>query len=542
MSWKLNRRLFLASVGGMASVACLRGIHADDQKNEKGLVIGHPEAAATGNAVLAAGGNAVDAIVTAALVAGVVAIPSTGIGGYGGHAVISGLPGEKKAPVLAIDFNTTAPAAMKPDQFGANEAGEVPGNVNMHGWLSAGVPGVLAGLQSALDQFGTRKFSDVVGPAIKFARDGFPIKKNVATALANARARLAADPGSAKLFFDKGQPLAEGATFRNPDLAAMLESLARENSVRDFYQGKISRQIAAAFRAGGGLVNEADLAGYSPHDVPLQFLWWNGLTIHTPPPTAGGLTVLQTLAALQASGWPERRDPADQMFVECLRVAWHDRLSLLGDLTKGNVLERLNSEDYARETAERVKAVIATGKPIVGKSDGRTAGGTIHLNAVDASGLAVAMTLTHGESLGAQVTVDGLGLVLGHGMSRFDPRPGRPNSPGPRKRPLHNMCPTIVTKDDKPILAIGATGGRRIVSGLVNVLARRVGEGKSLADAVKAPRLHTEGSVSLSAEEGWAAEELKGLGYTVTKGSVSSLSAIEINRDGHKLSFKSAAR
>jgi gamma-glutamyltranspeptidase/glutathione hydrolase len=491
--------------------------------------------------MLAAGGNAVDAIVTAALVAGVVAIPSTGIGGYGGHAVIAGLPGN--STVHAIDFNTMAPKAMKPDQFGANDAGEVPGKVNMHGWLSAGVPGVLSGLQLALDSFGTKKFSDVVAPAIKFARDGFAVKKNVAGAIAASKSRLAADLGSAKLFFEKGQPLAEGATFRNPDLAAMLETLASDGSVTDFYQGKIAAKIAAAFKAGGGLVTAEDMAAYRARPVELLSLLWNGLTIHTPPPSAGGLTVLQVLATLKAAGWPEKRDSIDQTFVESLRAAWHDRLRLLGDPEQAHVpIAKLLSKEYANETAARVAVAVRDKRPLPAESDGRTAGGTIHLNAVDASGLAVSLTLTHGESLGARVTVDGLGLVLGHGMSRFDPRPGRPNSPGPRKRPLHNMCPTIVTKNDKPVLAIGATGGRRIVSGLTNVLARYVGEKKPLAEAVKAPRLHTEGGLALTAEEGWAAEEFKKLGYTVAKGAVSSLSAIELDRSGDKQRFVSAAR
>lgn len=539
MSRKLNRRLFLAAVGGAASAAWLHGVRAEDV-HEKGLVIGQPEAAAAGNAVLAAGGNAVDAIVTAALVAGVVAVPSTGIGGYGGHAVIAGLPGNK---VTAIDFNSAAPAAFKPDQFGASETGEVPGKINMHGWLSTGVPGVLAGLQLALDKFGTKKFSEVVQPAIKFARDGFAVKKNVAGAFAAARARLAADPGSAKLFFANGQPLAEGATFRNPDLAAMLEALAAEGSVADFYQGKIAAKIAAAFRAGGGLVTEADLAAYKAVEVAPLTLSWNGYTIHTPPPSSGGLTVLQTLASLQAAGWPEKRDAIDQTFIESLRVAWLDRLRLLGDPKQADVpITKLLSAEYAKETAERVQAAVHDKKPLRGETDGRPAGGTIHLNAVDASGLTVALTLTHGESLGAKVTVDGLGLVLGHGMSRFDPRAGRPNSPGPGKRPLHNMCPTVVTKDGAPVLTIGATGGRRIVSGLTNVLARRVGEGKPLPESVKAPRLHTEGGLALSAEEGWAAEELKAIGYTLTKGAVSSLSAIELKRTGDKFSFATAAR
>src|SRR5205085_5831099 len=115
---------------------------------------------------------------------------------------------------------------------------------------------------------------------------------------------------------------------------------------------------------------------------------------------------------------------------------------------------------YAKESAERVRAAVKDRKPVEGQSDGRPNGGTIHLNAVDSTGMMVALTFTHGNAFGAQVTVPGLGLVLGHGMSRFDPRPGRPNSVGPGKRPLHNMCPTVVTRNGTPVIALGATGGR----------------------------------------------------------------------------------
>src|SRR5262249_14101700 len=132
------------------------------------------------------------------------------------------------------------------------------------------------------------------------------------------------------------------------------------------------------------------------------------------------------------------------------------RLQLLGDPKRADVpVGRLLSEKYAKESAERVRAAIKTRKPVGGESDGRPAGGTIHLNAVDSSGMMVALTLTHGGYFGAQVTIDGLGLVLGHGMSRFDPRAGRANSPGPGKRPLHNMCPTVVSRDGKPVLTLG---------------------------------------------------------------------------------------
>src|SRR5581483_3266634 len=147
------------------------------------------------------------------------------------------------------------------------------------------------------------------------------------------------------------------------------------------------------------------------------------------------------------------------------------------------------------------------------------------------------------EGFGACVTVDGLGLILGHGMSRFDPRPGRANSVAAGKRPLHNMCPTVVTRAGKPVLALGATGGRRIVNTLFDVLAYRVGEGLALSDAVKAPRVHTEGDLSLALEAAWPAavtDHFKQVGYTVRVGGGASLNAIE--RDPATGALTSASR
>src|SRR5262249_11948180 len=152
----------------------------------------------------------------------------------------------------------------------------------------------------------------------------------------------------------------------------------------------------------------------------------------------------------------------------------------------------LLSEAYARQSAARVEAALRDSKPVAAESDGRAADGTVHLSAADTQGNLVALTLTHGGHFGARVTVDGLGLTLGHGMSRFDPRPGRPNSPGPGKRPLHNMCPTVVLRAGKPILALGGAGGRKIPNAVFEVLLQYVGRDASLEDAIAAPRLHTE--------------------------------------------------
>jgi gamma-glutamyltranspeptidase/glutathione hydrolase len=526
----VDRRQFLAATGAAVVPNLLR---AD---TPIGRVNGQPQAAEAGMAVLAAGGNAVDAVVAAALVAGVVAVPSTGIGGYGGHMVIAKPDGK----VSAIDFNTVAPAAARPDMFPLDEKEAVKGRLNDHGWLAAGVPGVLAGLQLALDKFGTRKFTDLAKPAIKYARDGFPISKALASAIQRTREQFAKDPGSAKLFLNpKGEAPRDGATFRNADLGDLLQRLADKGRVDDFYTGDIAKQIAAAFQKNGGLVTADDLATYRAVEVTPLALEWRGHTIFTPPPSAGGLTALQALATLKTLGWAEDKptDPAGvQARVEALRLAWDDRLRLVGDPKHANVpIVRLLSDEYAKERAAKVRAALAAKKPVDARSDGRPAGGTINLNAVDSSGMMVALTFTHGNGFGAQVTVDGLGLILGHGMSRFEPRPGHPNSVGPGKRPLHNMCPAAVLKGQTPMLALGATGGRKIPNTVFDMLAYRIGEGKPLAEAIKAPRVHTEGDLNLQLEATWPAavvDRFKEVGYVVKVGTGATASAIERDEAG----------
>jgi gamma-glutamyltranspeptidase/glutathione hydrolase len=294
----------------------------------------------------------------------------------------------------------------------------------------------------------------------------------------------------------------------------------------------------------GGLVTEQDLANYSAREVEPLTLEWRGHTIHTPPLTAGGTSVLQALGTLKALGW-EQTDPADPRSlharVEALRLAWHDRLTLLGDPRTSEVpVARLLSNEHAAKNAERVRRAVAEASLIPASTDGRSAGGTIHLSACDQKGMMVALTLTHGEGFGARVTVDGLGLILGHGMSRFEPRPGHPNSPRASSRPLNNMCPTLVTRDGTPVVALGATGGRRIPNTLYDVLVNLIGRGASLADAAAAPRMHTEGSQKLQLTKGWPQREidyLKQVGYTIEPGSGANLNGI--SRDPMRVTFTS---
>ena len=529
MTHRYDRRTFLTITGSaLVTAAANRASSAEQVSKGHGLVVGQPEGAEAGMRVLADGGNAVDAIVSAALVAGVVAVARCGIGGYGGHMSI-GLPTGK---VTCIDFNSEAPKAARPDMFPLDAKGNVKGGVNMHGWLSAGVPATLAGLQLALDKFGTQPFARLVQPAIHYARDGFPVYWTIDSA------SMRRDPGSVKLFMRGGKPLPKGSRFRNPDLAAMLQKLAEQGSAHDFYRGEIGRRIADAFQKNGGLVTADDMASYRPIEMDPLSLEWRGYTIATAPLTAGGISVLQTIACLNALGadWNklEKGSPKrTHAWLESLRISWGDRLQLFGDPRQVDVpVERLLSDKYAEESAQKVRTALAEKRPVPVAADDRPDSGTVHLSAVDANGMMAAMTLTHGNSFGAQITVDGLGLVLGHGNSRFDPAPGKPNSIGPGKRPLDNMCPTIVLRGGQPVLAIGGVGGRRIPNAIFEVLTKLIDEGSSLEDAVTEPRLHTEGGMLLRAEPGRPESDLKYLkqiGYRIDKPQICWVNAVQID-------------
>src|SRR3954453_15686165 len=498
MTSRFDRRSFLAIAGGtIAGVAATRAFGAPAASHSQGIVIGYPAATPAGAKILAAGGNAIDAVVASALAAGVVALPSCGIGGYGGHMII-GTAGGK---LSAIDFNSTAPAAARPDMFQADEKGNVKSKVNSEGWLAEGVPGTLAGLQLALDKFGSMKFPQVVQPAIRIARNGFesPIAFKVWFAPAGPQPKP--DPASIKLFMPNGKPLKKGDTFRNPQLADLLQKLAESGSVEPFYRGQIARQIVEQFKKNGGIVTEKDFADYQALEQTPYQRDYRGHTIATAPLTAGGLTVLQVFAALDALDWQQMRkeNPTKfQAMVEALRIAWGDRLRLFGDPKFVDVpVERLLSDKYAQESAQLIKKATAERHPVPVTTDGRTAGGTVNLSAVDAKGNMAVITLTHGDGFGARVTVDGLGLLLGHGMSRFEPTPGKLNSIAPGKRPLDNMCPSIVLKGGRPVVALGGVGGRRIPNAVFQTLLQILANGRPLDDSVQAPRIHTEGGLEL---------------------------------------------
>jgi gamma-glutamyltranspeptidase/glutathione hydrolase len=459
----------------------------------RGILVGDVEGVKAANKIFASGGNAIDAAIAAAFVAGISSPSKCGIGGYGGSIMIA--QGDN---IFCIDFNSVAPAAARPDMYPLDAKGAVVGKVNFHGWLAAGVPGVPAGLDMALRKFGTKSLREVLQPAIEL----------IATRPKNPR-------------------------FSYEALRHTLMTFAQRNSVDSFYRGDIAQQIADAFAKNGGLVTTKDLANYQARLVTPYKLQWNDATIYTAPLSSGGLTALEAVNIFKAT--PYAKQPASvertHAQVEALRLAWRDRAKFLGDPDFVEVhVEKLLSADYAKELASEVEAAVQARKAMAIEVPRIQQTGTCNLSATDHAGNFVALTLTMGNGYGAQVTVESLGMVLGHGMARFDPEPGHANSVAPGKRPLHNMCPTLMTRNSKPTIAIGAAGGTKIPNSIYEFLCNYLGEGQSFADSIDAPRLNTTGSLELRVEKPFPQKDrayLQHLGFKVLPGAGPFVSAVQ---------------
>jgi len=529
----VSRRRFIARSSGLVAASLTPAwVHADLRPaSDIGYVVGEPVVEGIGAKILAEGGNAVDALIATALAGAITQPHQTGIGGYGAAGIFA-MDGGKR--IAAIDANSVSPEAFTKDIFKPDARGRVPDNKNDHGWLAAGVPGVIAGLRLAHDEFGTTSFADVLEPAIKLARDGFRLSPSLAATMARFKGSFVKDPGTARLYLKNGSPPVAGTMFKNPELAELLTTLAKANSIEPFYRGDLAQTIAEGFAKNGGLVTAKDMAAYHARIVEPLKLNWGEHTIHTPPLTSGGISVLQMLAVLKAMKWDEIADGRQRIVlrVEAMRLAWRDRLTLLGDPDAGDIpQQKLLSEDYATECAEKILSAVKAGTILHPEFSTSTQDGTLSFSACDKDGNIAALTLTHGNGFGAHVTVDGLGLTLGHGMSRFDPRPDHPNAPGSRKRPLHNMVPVIITKGAQPIVAIGGRGGRKIPNAMLEFLTQRVIRRRPFAESLASPRLHTEGGKEVEHQAKWPKPSIDALnkaGYLVKEGGSATLSGVAL--------------
>ena len=369
--------------------------------------------------ILQQGGNAIDAAAAALLVQCVIEPSNVGLGGYGGSLVYYQA---KTGRVHTVDFDSRAPRTFDPATF--SEA------AGLHGYLAIGTPGVVAGIDLALRQFGTMPFKTLAAPALALAEDGFPVTPKLAASFNGLLKAI--DPVSRQAFFPDGVP-AEGATWVHADLARLIRRLG-DDGPASFYKGEFPRAIARQVQAGGGVLAADDFHDFQATVVEPLHISYRGFDLYTPPLPSGGLTSLSILKTLEqfdvANLTPWGAEYAE-LFAGASNLAWEERFKYFGDPDFVDVpVEELLSEKRAVERAE----IIRKGTP-ARHSPPDESSHTVNLVVADDEQNIVSWTATHGGDYGAHVAIEGLGLMLGHGMSRFSANPGRSELSRSRQAP-----------------------------------------------------------------------------------------------------------
>ncbi|MGH9008424.1 MAG: gamma-glutamyltransferase, partial [Acidimicrobiia bacterium] len=476
-----------------------------------------PDASAAGVSLLAAGGNAVDAAVATVFAVGVTAQESCGIGG-GGFLLYRGADGT----AAVLDFRETAPAGLPADFETA------PRRFRGTGHQVVGVPGTVAGMAAVVERFGTRPLPDLLRPAIGLAERGLRLAPFQIEVLKSEQERLNAYDDARRLYLDNGEvpaPFPIGRERSQTDLARTLRTLVEEGP-EAFYRGSIAgamiadmeRSKAAALPAGErGVMTADDLASYRPiWREPLRGLYRGRTILAVPPPTAGGVIVLEVLNLLE--GFPLGRDrafrhsSADHLHVlaEAKKVAVADRNAYVADPAYVGVpTERLIAADYAdirRAGIDRDKAKDHSPGQFPGFTPrppgaaARPGASTHHISVVDAAGNAVAVTCSVEQRYGSAVVVPGTGILLNNQLTDFD-EPGSANEARPGKRPRSNMSPVIVVDGGRPALILGAPGGPRIPMGVATVISNVLDFGMDPALAVDVARLDAEKCCTVDLEQ-----------------------------------------
>ena len=451
----------------------------------RGMVVSQSrDAALAGVAILDAGGNAIDAAVGTALALAAVEPWNSGLGGIG-FAIVH-RAGQARAEV--VDFGSRAPAHLYPDRFKLTGKiaqdlfawPEVEGDANVHGPLSVAVPSSTAGYAHMHAHWGKMPLNTLMAPAIALAQRGLPQDWFTTLKVGNSAAILRQYPSSAAIYLPNGLPpvapyQGRPGYFRLGALSDTLEHLSRAG-LRDFYEGDIARSVAADMAALGGVLDAEDLRRCQASIGPCMEVPFRGKTLQL----TGGLTAAPTMARvleLMPTEWPAA--PGAAWFAAlagAMRTAYAERLDGLGD-----------AEPQAAESC------------------------TTHLTVVDAEGTMVAMTTTLLSSMGSRLVLPGSGVLMNNGIMWFDPRPGQPNSVGPGKRPLTNMLPVILRDGDRPILAGGASGGRRILAAVTQMVSFVAGFGMDPATAAHHPRIDVSDPDTVHADQRLAPDILAAL-------------------------------
>lgn len=518
MSSHSTRRMFFAFIAtlafGLAPAAAqdarrayvppaLDTVHAVPA--EHGMVVAQEKISAhVGADILRRGGNAVDAAVATGF-AMAVTYPRAGNIGGGGFMVIHSA---ERNEDITIDYRETAPAATTPQIFLGPDGKPDPAK-SRDSALGVGVPGTVAGLALALEKYGSGHFTlaQLLEPAIALARDGFIISDDIADSLPGWHRRLARWPASARIFSrPDGTSLGEGDRLVQSDLAETLAAVAAQGP-RGFYEGRVADKIAKAISDAGGIMTPADLKAYQPLiRAPVRGTYRGYDIVSMPPPSSGGVVLVETLNILEGFQLADLKQgsPASlHLLIEAMKRAYADRARYLGDPAFVNApIETLTAKDYAAKLRAGISTQRATSSKQLASAPAapREGTNTTHYSVVDARGNAVSNTTTLNFSYGVGLVAEGTGVLLNNELDDFTAAVGASNAyglvgfeanlPGPGKRPLSSMSPTIVLKDGKPVLVTGSPGGSRIISTVLQVIVNVLDYRMDVAAAVAAPRLH----------------------------------------------------
>lgn len=495
-----RRVLVLGLLIALAGSSAVLAVTRQPVTAESGMVVTSQHLASdVGVQILRQGGNAVDAAVAVGYVLAVTN-PCCGNIGGGGFATLHLADGRD----LFINFRERAPLAATEKMY-LDAAGEVVPDLSLKGYLAAGVPGSVLGLDTMLQKFGTMPRAVVMAPAIKLADEGFILNQGDADILAASTKQFVDQPNVAAIFLNAGQPWKAGEVFVQKNLAATLKLIAGQGPDA-YYKGPIADAIVAASSAKGGVLSKKDFENYTVTESPPVKCNYRGYElISSPPPSSGGTAVCEILNIIE--GYPMKElgfhsAASIHFMVEAMRHTFVDRNFQLGDpdFVK-NPLERLLSESYAGEIRAKIDPAKASSskdvQPGIAPHEGTE---TTHYSIVDAGGNAVAVTYTINALFGAKVIAGDTGFFLNDEMDDFTVKPGVANLFGlvqgktnviaPGKRPLSSMSPTIVTKDGKTFMVLGSPGGSRIITIVVEAIMNVVDHGMNIQEAVNAPRIH----------------------------------------------------
>ncbi len=517
---------------------------------QHGMVVAQERLSAqVGADVMARGGNAVDAAVATGF-AMAVTYPRAGNIGGGGFMVIHTAKGES----TTIDYRETAPGKATRDMF-LGDDGKPDIAKSRDSALGIGVPGTVAGLALALEKYGSGKFtlSDLLQPAIALARDGFVLSDDGADTLPDWHRRLARWPSSKPIFSRAdGTSLRDGDKLVQTDLANTLTAIAQQGP-RGFYEGPVAEQLVKGINEAGGIFTLDDLKTYQPViREPVRGNYRGYDIVSMPLPSSGGTVLLETLNILEGFPLAEMQQgsaPSLHLLVEAMKRAYADRARYLGDPAFVNApISTLISKDYAarqRATIDPKRAVpwsdALTPKPP------REGQNTTHYSVVDSAGNAVSNTYTLNFSYGMGLVPAGTGVLLNNELDDFTASPGASNAyglvgyeanlPGPGKRPLSSMTPTIVLKDGKPVLVTGSPGGSRIISTTLQVIVNVLDYRMDVMSAVSAPRLHHQWLPDdVRIENGFdepVLDAMRAMGHRIVKPmGQTSANSIAITKDG----------